>query len=138
MTTVTEGRTAAHRVGHLSIKLIAAVVILVCLAVGIAGLILPLIPGLLFLVVAAFIASRHFPAAERWARKSPTLDGYMDDASRLSRATLARLTPGERLRVGALFFAKTLVAGVALVGGAAVQLVRGAAKVVATVYRRRY
>jgi len=72
-----------HRQGpgsesSLLVKLLAFVLILICLAVGIVGLILPIIPGLLFLAIAAMIAARHSLAADRWLRKNRVISTYLD------------------------------------------------------------
>ena len=49
-------QTDTHPFDNLSTKLIACAVIVACLLLGLAGLILPLIPGLLFIAIAAFVA----------------------------------------------------------------------------------
>ena len=73
-----EATPSTNPIDNATAKLIACVVILVCLAVGLAGLILPIIPGLLFLGLAALIAARHSPALERLFRSNATLSGYLD------------------------------------------------------------
>lgn len=122
-------KTTVHRVGRLSLKLFACLIILLCLAAGLAGLVLPIIPGLLFLALAAFITARHFPGAERWARSHPGIGKYMNDARRFSwsRISLSRLTLAQRLRFAALLLAKALVDGAALAGGLLTRLLRRAA-----------
>lgn len=62
----------------LLIRILACFFILICLAAGIVGLILPIIPGLLFLALAAMIAARHSPATDRWLRKNRVLGSYLD------------------------------------------------------------
>ncbi len=47
-------------------KLISFVFILVFTALGLVGLVLPIIPGILFLLIAAIMASRHIPALENY------------------------------------------------------------------------
>ena len=59
-------------------KLLAGVFVLICLAVGIVGLILPIIPGLLFLALAAMITARYSPSLDRWLRKNRVIKGYLD------------------------------------------------------------
>jgi hypothetical protein len=44
-----------NKLNSLLAKLFAGIFIVICLAVGIVGLILPIIPGLLFLAIAAMI-----------------------------------------------------------------------------------
>lgn len=59
-------------------SLFAAFIILLCLAVGIVGLLLPVIPGLLFLLIAAMLAARLSPALDRRLRKYPQMRRYLD------------------------------------------------------------
>ena len=63
---------------NVSTKLIAAGVIVVCLLLGFAGLILPLIPGLLFLGIAAVVAAKLSPRFAETLRQNETLRGYLD------------------------------------------------------------
>jgi len=60
---------------NVTAKLIACAVIVACLALGVLGLLLPILPGLLFLAVAAMIAARLSPAFASTLRRSPTLAG---------------------------------------------------------------
>ena len=53
--------TSSSLFDNVSTKLVAAGVIVVCLLLGFAGLILPLIPGLLFLAIAALVAAKFSP-----------------------------------------------------------------------------
>jgi len=133
-------KTTARRVGHFSLKLVIGLIVLICLAAGLAGLVLPIVPGVVFLALAAFVAARHFPEAEQWARRSPTLGRYIDGARRFSfeRISLSRLTLGQRLRFGALLCAKAVIDGAALVVDAVTSLVRRFAESGAPGYRRRY
>ncbi len=59
-------------------RLLAFICVLVCLVFGLAGLLLPIIPGLLFLVLALMIAARHIPSLDRWLRRHPTMRAYLD------------------------------------------------------------
>lgn len=43
-------------------KLFSFALILLFVALGVVGIILPILPGLVFLFIAALIAARHFPA----------------------------------------------------------------------------
>lgn len=64
--------------GHWPFKLIAAAVVLGCLAIGLLGLLLPIIPGLLFLAIALVIAAGHFPSIDATLRRNRTLGRYLD------------------------------------------------------------
>src|SRR5690348_16563075 len=59
-------------------KLIACVVIVALLLLGGIGLILPIFPGLLFIVIAAAVAARLSPELNSTLRRNPTLAGYLD------------------------------------------------------------
>ena len=67
-----------NKVNSLLAKLFAGIFIVICLAVGIVGLILPIIPGLLFLAIAAMITARHSPSLDRWLRKNRVIGSYLD------------------------------------------------------------
>lgn len=66
-------------------KIICWVVMLVCLVIGFAGIILPVIPGLLFLVFAAVAAARLSPAIERYLKKNQEIRVYLNQFSRVGR-----------------------------------------------------
>ncbi len=106
-----------------SMKLIAACVIVVCLLLGFAGLILPLIPGLLFLVMAAFVAAKLSPRFASVLRENETLRGYLDQAERAAGVPLA-----QKIQVVGLLLLKMVIDGVAL-------LVAGVVKVIKAVDR---
>ena len=63
---------------NISTKLIACGVIVVCLLLGFAGLILPLLPGLLFIAIAAIVAAKLSPKFGDMLRQNDTLRGYLD------------------------------------------------------------
>jgi uncharacterized membrane protein YbaN (DUF454 family) len=67
---------------HWLAKLLALVFLLLCVAIGIAGIILPVIPGLLFLAVAVIIAARLFPPLERRLRRNEMFAPYMERTDR--------------------------------------------------------
>ena len=65
-------------------KLFALLLLLLCVLLGMVGLILPVIPGLLFLALAVMLASSTFPAFGAWVRRTPwtakLLGPYLDSA----------------------------------------------------------
>lgn len=74
-------------------KLLLAVLALICLAVGLLGLVLPLIPGLLFLLLAALCIARLSPALEARVKGLPgarAWSGHSDHLSGLSVADKCR------------------------------------------------
>jgi uncharacterized membrane protein YbaN (DUF454 family) len=111
----------SHRIEDLPAKLAACVLLLVCLALGLAGLVLPIIPGLLFLAFAALIASRHFPATDSWLRRNRTLGRHLDSVD-----AFADLNLTGKLQLGAWMAAKMLLDGAALVGALAAKLANAA------------
>lgn len=64
----------------LVVKLIACLFIIICLAVGVVGLVLPIIPGILFMAIAAMIAAHFFPSMNVWLRKNQTISRYLDSS----------------------------------------------------------
>jgi uncharacterized membrane protein YbaN (DUF454 family) len=60
-------------------KLAAGLLILVCVAVGAVGLILPIIPGILFLAIAALVAANS-PLFARWLGRNRALSEYLTRA----------------------------------------------------------
>lgn len=96
--------------GGWSAKLVAVIVVPVLLVLGIAGLVLPILPGLLFLALAAWAITKVFPPAERWLRRSPRLGGALDATDRF-----AELPLDAKLRLTLLLAARGLARGVAAV-----------------------
>ena len=114
-------QTDTHPFDNLSTKLIACAVIVACLLLGLAGLILPLIPGLLFIVIAAFVASKLSPRFGAALRENDTLRGYLDQADRVAGVPLA-----QKVQVVGLLLLKMLIDGVALLVAGVMKLVKAA------------
>ena len=72
-----------------STKLIACAIIVACLLFGLAGLILPLVPGLLFIAIAVFVAAKLSPRFASMVRENETLRGYLDQADRIAGVPVA-------------------------------------------------
>ena len=68
----------ASKPAHWFARLLALVFLLLFVAIGMAGLILPVIPGLLFLALACMIAATIFPPLESYLRRYPGLSIYLD------------------------------------------------------------
>jgi uncharacterized membrane protein YbaN (DUF454 family) len=90
-------------------KLIACAVIVACLVIGGIGLLLPIVPGLLFIAIAAVVAAKLSPAFEQTLRRNPTLAGYLDRTD-----GFVELPLGQKIRVGGLLCVKMLIDGVAV------------------------
>lgn len=101
-------KTQTKLIGDLTAKVIAGLLILFCIAIGAIGLILPVIPGLLFLAFAALIIAKHSSWAERWLRKSRTMSGYLDSAD-----GFLSLPGWEKVRYGAWLCLKMVIDGTA-------------------------
>ncbi len=77
-----DGDTASWR------KLAASVVVAACALLGLVGIVLPIVPGLLFLALAAFVAARHFPWIGTRLRAHHTLGRHFRSTDRLRDLTL--------------------------------------------------
>jgi uncharacterized membrane protein YbaN (DUF454 family) len=113
--------TPSPSFGNLSTKLIACGVIVVCLLLGLAGLILPLIPGLLFIAIAVFVAAKLSPRFATVVRENDTLRGYLDQADRIAGVPVA-----QKIKVVGLLLLKMLIDGVALLVAGVMKLVKAA------------
>jgi uncharacterized membrane protein YbaN (DUF454 family) len=89
------------------VKLLVAVAIAILLVVGLVGLLLPILPGILFIFVAAFLLTRYFPSIDRRLRRNRTVSGYLDDSE-----TIAGLEWPQKLKLGALLTARAGLRGV--------------------------
>jgi len=105
----------------LPVKVIACAVIVVCLIVGVVGLVLPIVPGLLFLAIAAVIGARYSPALDRMLRRNATIGGYLDRAGGLADLPLAK-----KVQLGCLLCVKALIDGVTFLVSTVTRLVRAA------------
>jgi uncharacterized membrane protein YbaN (DUF454 family) len=84
-------------------KLLALVFLLLCVAIGMAGIILPVIPGLLFLALAVIVAARLFPPLGRRLRRNATFAPYMEKTDHF-----ARLSTQGKVKFAAWFAVKIL------------------------------
>lgn len=85
------GSTGADATGstpHWFAKLLAVVLLVLCVMIGLAGLILPVIPGLLFLAFAAMIAARLCPPFGRRLRRSALFAPYMASSDHFAALSL--------------------------------------------------
>jgi len=100
-------------------KAIAVAVIIACVALGAIGLVMPFIPGLLFLTVAAVIAAKLSPSFESTLRQNATIAGYLDRTDGFLEVPL-----GKKIQVMCLLWAKMLMDGVALLVSGVTRLLR--------------
>src|SRR5512145_2463441 len=106
-------QTDTHSFDSVSTKLIAVGAIVVCLLLGFAGLILPLIPGLLFLGIAAIVAAKVSP------RFADTMRGYLDRTEGFGDLPL-----DQKIKLGGLLVLKALIDGVAFLVSAVMKLLK--------------
>ena len=111
-------KSAADSVSKLSMKFVLATVVVTCIVLGLIGLILPIVPGLLFLFVAAVLVTRYFPAIDGWLRRNGTLARHLDDADRLGRLDL-----WDQIRVGGLICARLVLEAFEAIGWVAGRLI---------------
>jgi uncharacterized membrane protein YbaN (DUF454 family) len=71
---------------------------------GIVGLVIPVIPGIVFLVLAAVILARVSRRVDGWVKKNPVT---RDTQSRMN--TIGRLDWGDRLRVAFWYAGAALI-----------------------------
>lgn len=102
-------------------KVIACAVVIACLALGAIGLLLPIVPGLLFLLVAAVVAAKLSPSFERTLRQNETVAGYLDRTDGFMELPL-----GQKIQVTCLLCVQMLIDAVALLVSAVMRLVKAA------------
>jgi uncharacterized membrane protein YbaN (DUF454 family) len=117
-------QTDTQAFDNVSTKLIAAGVIVVCLLLGLAGLILPLIPGLLFLAIAAIVAAKFSPRFAATLRQNATLRSYLDRTE-----GFVDLPLDQKIKLAGLLFVKALIDGVAFLVASVMKLLKAADRV---------
>ena len=116
--------TETNTFDNVSTKLIAAGVIVVCLLLGFAGLILPLIPGLLFLGVAAIVAAKFSPRFAETLRQNETMRGYMDRTEGFNELPL-----DQKIKLAGLLLVKALIDGVAFLVAGVMKVFKAAERI---------
>jgi uncharacterized membrane protein YbaN (DUF454 family) len=86
----------------------AGFLVLACVVIGVAGLVLPVIPGLLFLAIAAYIAARQFPSFDARLRSHRAIARHMGNADRFGRLSL-----GAKVQVAGWLCLKAIAEGFA-------------------------
>lgn len=102
-----------NALANLPAKLLACALALVLLTLGAVGLILPIIPGLLFLALAAIVLVKGFPSLEALVRQHRSMDRHLDRVDRMRRLSL-----GSKLRVAGLLCVKVLLDGLTVLRSA--------------------
>jgi uncharacterized membrane protein YbaN (DUF454 family) len=91
-------------------KITALVLVLACVVIGLFGLVLPIIPGLLFLAIAAFIAAKHFPSVDARLRAHRAIDKHLNNADRFRNLSLPA-----KVQIAGWLCLKMMVDGLVLV-----------------------
>ena len=102
--------TKVNRTESLPMRVIASLLVLVCVVLGIIGLVVPLIPGVLFLAIAAVLVVRRFPSLRLRLSHHGAIGRHLDRTD----AFLDLPLPA-KLQVGAWFCVKLVLDGLALV-----------------------
>lgn len=87
-------------------KVIYMMLAVICVVIGIAGLLIPIIPGILFLIGAVYLLSQVSSRVHRWSEGQT----WMSNA-RVRMIQLGGLRPLEKTRFLLLLGAKNIVAG---------------------------
>lgn len=102
-------------------KALYVAVAIVCLLLGIIGLILPMMPGVLFLAIALLLLGRVSSRFHRWSQGHPEIRRL-----RLRMAGMSGVGLGDRLKLAGWMTLELLVKGIASVIDAGKTLVRTA------------
>lgn len=105
--------------GRLAAKAFAVVAVAVCLLIGAVGLVLPIVPGILFLGLAVLIAARWSPGLEKALRRNRTLGGYLDQT-----AGFERLSAPRQVKLAAWLALKAIVDSIVWTIAACTRLLR--------------
>jgi uncharacterized membrane protein YbaN (DUF454 family) len=113
-----------NQLGAVSAKFVAVIFILAFIAVGAIGLVMPLLPGVLFLALAGLLLARHFPSVDAWLRRNEQVSRHLDDANGFLDLPLP-----QKARLAAWYGAKMLLATATVIVAAARTLVQRLARV---------
>jgi uncharacterized membrane protein YbaN (DUF454 family) len=100
-------------------KLAASVVVAACAVLGVIGIVLPIVPGVLFLALAAFVAARHFPWIGARLRAHHTLGRHFRTADPLRELPLA-----EQARLFGWYCLKMIGEGLMVIASAVAKATR--------------
>ena len=110
-------RIETSLLGNLATKLIACLLIVLCFAVGAVGLVLPIIPGLLFVALALMLLARCFPSIDERLRRNRTMKSYLDRSDGFLDLSL-----GKKVQYGLFLCLQLFVDAIALLVYAASKL----------------
>lgn len=93
---------------HWVARILALFLLLLCLGLGLVGLVLPIIPGLLFIAFAAMIASWMFPGLSQQVHKWPWLAQLLTPYFNSAKG-FTKLSPQGKCRLLLWITAKVMV-----------------------------
>lgn len=111
---------ATGRTAGLPARLLAGLVVLACLALGAVGLVLPILPGVLFLAIAVLVGARYFPWVTARLKEHGRVGSFLARSEQVLDLPL-----GTKLRLAGLVCLKGVLDGLRLIGGAAAKLLAG-------------
>jgi uncharacterized membrane protein YbaN (DUF454 family) len=103
----------------LTTKIAVWAFVIACVAIGIVGLVLPIIPGLLLLAIAAVVLARRFPWLEARLRRHRAIGKHLDRSD-----AFLRLSVAAQVKVAALLCVKLLLDTLAVMTALASRLRR--------------
>jgi uncharacterized membrane protein YbaN (DUF454 family) len=92
-------------------KVVYTVVAVLLLIIGLAGILVPIIPGVLFLIGAVLILSKASKRVHRWSEGQPWVRG-----ARIRMIQMQGLHPAAKVRFVGLLVAQSVVSGVERLG----------------------
>jgi uncharacterized membrane protein YbaN (DUF454 family) len=99
------------RTSHSPVKKLAYVIVaLLMLMIGLAGIIIPVIPGILFLAAALFYFGKVSPAIKSWSDNHPILGKVNERIDRLGEVKLV-----ERIKIVALMSIEAIASTISAV-----------------------
>ena len=94
----------------LPMKLVYLAIAAICIMIGIAGLIIPIIPGVLFLFLAVFMLGRVSRRFKRWSEAHPVFESVQNQFHKLGQVDMV-----SRAKVLALMSVNMMVTSLAVV-----------------------
>ena len=88
-------------------RVLGIILVVGFLLIGLAGLILPVIPGIVFLLLAVYVLTRISRRAAAYAHNQPWINRHMRHLNAANS-----LSVGERCKLGFLVMARSLVNGI--------------------------
>jgi len=111
-------RTASH-ITSVPARLIYCVLGVMLLMLGVIGLVIPVIPGVIFLVAAIYVFGRVSSRVRRWSHRHPVFRNASTQFGRMGQVNVF-----DRLRVVSLMFVGVIARGLDTAAGTAARVLR--------------